>query len=159
MERFIKRLEGLIGPLPGSEEAPLYCGLALAATVVTCALSFFYGVRGETFLGRPLGSDFIGFYAVGQTLNEHQPELMYDMAHLSALEHQNLHSMSPEESGAFGYAPAIGELFRPFAKLPYRGAYAAWLMFSLGLYAGGLLLLFQQPFPRSVGSTAFLVSF
>jgi hypothetical protein len=158
MERFIQRLERLLGPLPGADEVPLYCGLALASALVACALSFYYGVRGETFLGRPLGSDFIGFYAVGQTLNEHQPEFMYDMAHLSALEHQDLPSMPTDQSGAFAYAPAIGELFRPFAKLPYTWAYALWLAFSLAVYAGGLLILFHERFPGRNGWTAFLVS-
>ena len=53
--------------------------MALVAAAVLCGLSIFYGFRGETFMGRPLGGDFVAFYVTGRILNEFQPSQIYDL--------------------------------------------------------------------------------
>ena len=67
MEKSIPaRIERIIGPLPGQREARAFSVFALIAGLIACALSLYYGFRGETFMGRPMGSDFVQFYAAGQ---------------------------------------------------------------------------------------------
>jgi hypothetical protein len=118
----------------------------------------YYGFRGETFMGRPMGSDFVQFYAAGKLLNQHQPERIYDDAYFSPLQHEILPAMSPTQMLIFAYPPAIPQLFRPFALLPYKWAYCAWLVLSLGLYAVSLWLLFREWACAGYRRTAFLLS-
>jgi hypothetical protein len=44
----------------------------------------------------------------------------------------------------FASAPYVGLVYRPFALLPYRWAYIAWLIFSLALYSTALVLLLRS---------------
>ena len=74
MERSIpEKIQRVIGPLPGQREARAFSTFALIGGLVACGLSLYYGFRGETFMGRPMGSDFVQFYAAGKLLNQHQP--------------------------------------------------------------------------------------
>jgi Glycosyltransferase family 87 len=159
MEKSIPaRIERIIGPLPGRREARAFSIFALIAGLIACGLSLYYGFRGETFMGRPMGSDFVEFYAAGKALNQHQPALLYDIPALTRLEQESLPEMPRTQMLIFGYAPAVGQLFRPFALLPYKWAYCAWLVFSLALYATGLWLLFRGWACASYRRTAFLLS-
>jgi hypothetical protein len=152
------RIERIIGPLPGQREARAFSVFALIAGLIACALSLYYGFRGETFMGRPMGSDFVEFYAAGKALNQNQPALIYDIPALTRLEQESLPAMSRTQMLIFGYPPVVGQLFRPFALLPYKWAYCAWLLFSLALYAVGLWLLFHGWARASYRRTAFLLS-
>ena len=84
-------------------------------------------------MGRPMGSDFVEFYAAGKALNQHQPALIYDIPALTRIEQESLPAMSRTQMLIFGYPPVVGQLYRPFALLPYKWAYCAWLVFSLAL--------------------------
>jgi len=152
------RIERNIGPLPGQREARAFSVFALIAGLIACGLSVYYGFRGETFMGRPMGSDFVEFYAAGKALNQHQPALLYDIPALTRLEQESLPEMSRSQMLLFGYPPVVGQLYRPFALLPYKWAYCAWLVFSLGLYAAGLWLLFHGWAHASYRRAAFLLS-
>src|SRR5579863_1702911 len=152
------RIERIIGPLPGQREARAFSTFALIAGLICCGLSLYYGFRGETFMGRPMGSDFVEFYAAGKALNQHQPALIYDIPALTQLEQESLPEMSRTQMLLFGYPPVVGQLYRPFALLPYRQAYCAWLGISLALYATGLWLLFRRWAHASYWRTAFLLS-
>jgi len=159
MEKSIPaRIERIIGPLPGQREARAFSVFALIAGLIACALSLYYGFRGETFMGRPLGSDFVEFYAAGKALNQHQPAFLYDISALTRLEQESLPAMSRTQMLLFGYPPVVGQLYRPFALLPYKSAYCAWLVFSLALYALCLWLLFRGWANASYRRTAFLLS-
>src|SRR5450432_2276398 len=126
MEKSIPaRIERIIGPLPGQREARAFSVFALIAGLIACALSLYYGFRGETFMGRPMGSDFVEFYAAGQLANQHRAAGIYDIPAFSRLQHQVVPEMSPTQMHVFGYPPVVAELFRPFALLPYRWAYCA----------------------------------
>ena len=130
MERTIpERVERIIGPLPGQREARAFGLFALIAGVIACGISVYYGFRGETFMGRPMGSDFVEFYAAGQLANQHHAAIIYDIPAFSGLQHQIVAEMSPTQMHVFGYPPVISQLFRPFALLPYRRANCAWLVF------------------------------
>src|SRR3954470_21047736 len=118
MEKFIPaRIERMIGPLPGQREARAFSIFALIAGLTACGLSLYYGFRGETFMGRPMGSDFVQFYAAGKVLNQHQPKRIYDTVYFSGLEHESLPAMSSTQMLIFGYPPVVGQLLRPFALL------------------------------------------
>ena len=159
MEKSIPaRIVRVIGPLPGQREARAFSVLALIAGLIACGLSLYYGFHGETFMGRPMGSDFVEFYAAGKALNQHQPALIYNIPALTKLEQESLPAMSRTQMLIFGYPPVVGQLFRPFALLPYKWAYCAWLVFSLVLYATGLSLLFRGWAHASYHRTAFLLS-
>jgi len=153
-----ERVRRIIGPLPGQGEARGFSVLALLAGLIACGLSLYYGFRGETFMGRPMGSDFVQFYAAGKVLNQHQPKRIYDTVYFSGLEHESLPAMSSTQMLIFGYPPVVGQLLRPFALLPYKWAYCAWLVFSLTLYATSLWLLFRGWTRAGYRRTAFLLS-
>ncbi len=158
MEKSIpEKIRRLIGPLPGQREARAFSVFALIGGLVACALSLYYGFHGQTFMGRPLGGDFVQFYAVGQLLNQHQPTVPYDVPAFSRLQHEILPQMAPTQMLVYGYPPVVSQLFRPFALLPYRWAYCAWLVFSLAVYASGLWLLFRN-LCKSYRSTALLLT-
>jgi hypothetical protein len=159
MEKSIpEKIQRLIGPLPGQREARAFSVIALVGGLIACALSLYYGFHGETFMGRPLGSDFVQFYAAGHLLNQHQPARIYDIPDFSRLQHEIVPEMPPTQMLVFGYPPVVSELFRPFALLPYRWAYCVWLVFSFTVYASGLWLLFRNRRCASYRRTAFLLS-
>ncbi len=117
--------------------------MALVAGVVLCGVSLLLGFEGKAFLGRPLGGDFVEFYTVGTILNHYPPARIYDLALADRLQHAALPTMPQTQMLVFGQAPFIALLFRPFARLPYRWAYVAWLGFSACLYIAALALLFR----------------
>jgi hypothetical protein len=64
------RMQRAAFSFPGFSEARAMSVLSLIAAAVMCALSLYYGYRGEAFMGRPVGSDFVEFYAAGKILNQ-----------------------------------------------------------------------------------------
>jgi hypothetical protein len=147
-------LERVIGPLPGEKEGRAFgiCGIAIA--LIACGLSLYYGFRGEAFLGRPLGGDFVQFYAAGRVLNQHEPTKLFDPPYFSAVQHEILPTMASTQWLIFGNPPCIAALFRPLALLTYRQAYCVWLVFSASLYVSGLLILLRGRW----GSAALLLA-
>ena len=134
-------LERVIGPLPSEKEARAFgvCGIAIA--LIACALSLYYGFKGEAFLGRPLGGDFVQFYAAGRILNQHEPAKLFDIPFLAEMEHASLPTMPKTQMLIFGNAPCIAAIFRPLAMVSYQQAYCVWLVFSAAIYLTGLLML------------------
>jgi alpha-1,2-mannosyltransferase len=137
------RLERIIGPLPGEREARAFGVAGIGVALIACALSLYFGLRGETFLGRPLGSDFVQFYAAGKILNQHQPARLFDIPYLAQVEHESLPTMSKTQMLIFGNAPFVAALFRPLALLPYTQAYCVWLVISAALYCTALAILLR----------------
>ena len=131
-----------LGPMPGRREAHAMAWMALTAGMILCIASVLLGFHGRTFMGRPLGGDFVEFYTVGKILNTYPPARIYDLALAVRLQHETLPTMAGTQMLVFGQAPYIGWLFRPFALLPYAWAYVAWLGYSAALYVAGLATLF-----------------
>jgi alpha-1,2-mannosyltransferase len=129
--------------MPGRREAHAMAWMALAIGVILCAVALALGFEGRTFLGRPLGGDFVEFYTIGNILNHYAPARIYDLRLAIGLQHATLPSMPDTQMLVFGQAPFVASLFRPFALLPYAWAYVAWLGFSAGLYIAGLAILFR----------------
>jgi hypothetical protein len=147
-------LERWIGPLPGLKEARAISTLALIAGAILCAASLYFGFRGETFMGRPLGGDFVQFYSAGKILNTGPAAGIYDIATIVRTEHDTLPTMPDTQMLLYGNAPYIAVLFRPLAMLPYRYAYCVWLAISLLLYSASLAILIGGRLPR----TAYLMA-
>jgi hypothetical protein len=129
--------------MPGRREAQAMAWVALVVGVILCGASLLLGFAGRTFLGRPLGGDFVEFYTVGQILNHYPAARIYDLPLATGLQHAALPTMPETQMLVFGQAPFIAPLFRPLALLTYAWAYVAWLAFSAGLYIAGLALLFR----------------
>ncbi len=116
--------------------------MSLIVGLTLCIVSVLLGFHGRTFMGRPLGGDFVEFYTIGKILNTDPAARIYDLALAVRLQHETLPTMAATQMLVFGQAPYIGWLFRPFALLPYAWAYVAWLGFSAALYVAGLATLF-----------------
>jgi hypothetical protein len=117
---------------------------ALVVATVLCGVSVVRGFQGQTFMGRALGGDFVAFYVTGKILNQHEPGRIYDLGLEVPLQHETVPDMPKTQMLPFAHAPYIGQAYRPFAALPYRWAYVAWLVFSMGLYAAGVLLTLRS---------------
>ena len=117
--------------------------LALSAGVILCGVSVLLGLAGKTFLGRPLGGDFVEFYTIGKILNNYAPARVYDLQLATNLQHAALPSMPETQMLVYGQAPFVAALFRPFALLPYAWSYVLWLGFSACLYIAALAVLFR----------------
>jgi len=151
----LSRVERIVGPLPGFKEARAISILALLAGVILCALSLYFGFHGETFMGRPLGGDFVQFYAAGKILNSGPAAKIYDLSTIVRVEQESCPSMPESQMLLFGNPPYIAELFRPLALVPYAEAYCIWLVISLALYAVALALLL----PPAIRNIGFLLAF
>lgn len=133
--------------------------MAIAAGLILCGISIFRGFHGQTFMGRPVGGDFVEFYTIGKILNDFDAARIYDLKLAVGLQHSILPSMAETQMLVFGHAPYIALLFRPFALLPYLWAYAAWLAFSAALYLAALNLLFRATgIPQEDRAIAFLLA-
>ena len=150
----LAQAERVIGPLPGLKEARAISILALIAGAILCAASLYYGFRGDTFMGRPLGGDFVQFYSAGKILNTGPAAAVYDISTIVRTEHESLPTMPETQMLLFGNAPYIAALFRPLALLPYRYAYCVWLAISLLLYSAALVILIGRRLP----GTAYLMA-
>jgi alpha-1,2-mannosyltransferase len=152
------RIEKMICPFPGMKEARAMSVFGLIAAAVMCACSLYFGLHNDTFMGRPLGGDFVQFYAVGKVLQSQPHARIYDIAYLSQLEHQAVSTMPKTQMLIFGNAPYIAWLFLPLAKLPYFTAYCVWLVFSIGLYGAALWVLLRGRFPAQHQLTIFILA-
>jgi hypothetical protein len=132
------------GPLPGSREARALSWMAITVALILCTLSIIRGFQGQTFMGRPLGGDFVQFYVAGEILNQHQPSHLYDLDLEVPLQHAAAPGASKDQMLVYASAPYAGLIHRPFAWLSYPWAYVAWLAFSLALYSAAVVLLLRS---------------
>jgi len=137
------KMRNWFGPMPGRGEARAMSLMAVAVGVILCGISIFRGFHGQTFMGRPVGGDFVEFYVIGKILNNFDASRIYDLKLAVDLQHSTLPSMAETQMLVFGHAPYIAWLFKPFAMLPYLWGYMAWLAFSAALYLTGITLLFR----------------
>ncbi len=132
--------------------------MAIAVAFLVCSLSLWRGFQGQTFMGRPLGGDFAQFYVVGEILNQYEGARIYDLDLEVELQHQSAPGTSKDQMLVFASAPYVGQIYRPFALLPYRWAYIAWLIFSLALYSISIVLLLRSTnLSRKQMKTGFLL--
>jgi hypothetical protein len=154
-----QKFRSWFGPMPGRREARAMSLMALVVGFILCGLSLFRGFHGQTFMGRPLGGDFVEFYVIGKILNSYEAFRIYDLQLAVALQHATLPTMVETQMLVFGHAPYVAYLFRPFAALPYAWAYISWLVFSASLYLMSLFLLFRSDnLPREDKKTGLMLA-
>jgi hypothetical protein len=92
--------------------------------------------------GKPIGTDFIGFWAASRFALEGHPSWTYD----PALQEAAIKALRPHADPGypFFYPPTFLLLCLPLALLPYYAALAAWLGASFLLLYTGLIRLLPQ---------------
>jgi hypothetical protein len=88
------------------------------------------------FRTRYFGSDFAEFYVAGQILNQHGADALYDLDLQTRL-FRGLDARNQDAALWYVCAPYLAQLFRPFALLPYRIAYVAWMIVAMPIYGIG----------------------
>jgi hypothetical protein len=146
------------GPLPGSREARALSWMAITVALIICGISVLRGFQGQTFLGRPLGGDFVQFYTAGKILNQFDSARMYDLDLEVRLQHEAAPQSSPDQMLVFANAPFATLIYLPFAALPYEWGYVGWLAFSLAIYSAAVILLIRSTaFSAQQRITGFLL--
>lgn len=82
----------------------------------------------------PFGLDFMVFYSAGILVDQHHPELLYDLPTINALEH----SIAAREGTNLGEAlgpwwnpPFYAWVFVPLSHLPFSNALTAWVALNV----------------------------
>lgn len=109
----------------------------LAALLVAFVVTLATGSGAKTAAGR-IGGDFPAFYAAGTIASHGDVEKVFDAERLEAQERD-----LGVTGGyiAFPYPPYVAELYRPFAALPYRVAYALHTLLMVAALVAGIWLL------------------
>ena len=94
-----------------------------AAVAVWVALSS----GGLDLRGKPLGTDFISFYAASKLALSGHPDLVYNVANHLAAQRAIFGGVKLDYT-AFFYPPLFLLICLPLATIPYFSAVAAWLM-------------------------------
>ncbi len=134
------------------------CVMTLASAVILCSVATLKGFQGERFMGRPLGGDFVQFYAAGRVLMTpgYQAWRIYDVTTMNAMEHEVNPQLQADRAPVFGGAPVAAALLAPLTVLPYRFAYVAWLCISFSLAALSIRRLAKDWLPEGDRGLALL---
>ena len=134
-----QRVSRILGPMPGLKEITIACWACFFLFLVAPAVVAMVGqYRNGEFL-KSAGGDFVYVYSTGRLLNEYPADRLYD----DDLHRRLCNEVRPSTDGEYGpspYPPHIGFIFRYFALLPFRAAYATWVCVTLALYITGVIL-------------------
>ena len=160
MERSIpEKIQRIIGPLPGQREARAFSVFALIAGLVACGLSLYYGFRGETFMGRPMGSDFVRVLRGRQAAQSAPARASSTTSpRFRRLQHEVVPEMSPTQmlcSATLRWfrSCSVRSLSCRTAGPTARGWYFRWRCMRSSLW-----LLFRAGLRASYRRTAFLLA-
>jgi Glycosyltransferase family 87 len=129
-------------PQPGAglepREISFACGVWFCMIVAYAALQLTGPSAGTAaFRTRYFGSDFAEFYIAGEILNQHGADALYDLDLQTRL-FQGLDPRNHHAALWYICAPYLAQVFRPFALLPYRAAYIAWMIVAILTYGIGI---------------------
>jgi Glycosyltransferase family 87 len=102
--------------------------------------------------------DFVFFYGMGKMFNEYPAAKVYDYE-LQKKVCTDLHPLKDLVYGPNPYSPAIGILFRPFARMTFSAALLLWMTVIFTLYAGGLYLFTGHFFPHDPVRRSLILCF
>lgn len=137
----------LLGPALNLKELNLICwGLFFAFLVLPVCVNLAVLARRGQLEHTFAQVEFVYFYGMGRVFNQYPAEKVYDFE-VETRVFSEIHPLKDTAYGAVPYAPFIGVLFRPLARLPYFSAYLLWLAISLSLYLAGLALATARFFP------------
>jgi hypothetical protein len=135
----------------GDSLTPPRVRFAAAATVIVgCLLlvfSFATTRDNRAANGLGLGSDWLAFHNAATILNRYDASRLYDLGLQASLYHAALPGEPADASLPYANAPFLAVALRPLAMLPYAASYAAWLVISAMLFAGGLALIWPSSGP------------
>ena len=141
-ERQIQSENVVAEPAPGAGLDPREVSFACA--IWFCMIVAYAGLQltvpfaaSAAFRTQYFGSDFAEFYIAGKILNQHGADALYDL-HLQTRLFQELDPRNHDASLWYVCAPYLALVFRPFALLPYRAAYLAWMMIAPLIYGIGI---------------------
>lgn len=117
-----------------------YAFLAGGALWLGWLLSVLLGPGYVDLAGQPIGTDYVQFYAAGQTLLWGESPRLYDLEFQSQVE-QSIIGPDLASYHAFITPPFFAWLFVPLAALPYSVSFAAWSVLGLFLLWGSVYLL------------------
>ncbi|MDZ7629677.1 MAG: glycosyltransferase family 87 protein [Parvularculaceae bacterium] len=122
------------GAFIDSERALVMTGVFGAMSLAGVLLVILTSNGFTDWMGRPLGNDFIVFYAGGKTALADGAAAIYDVERLFA-EHQAILDRPSPDWGPFLYPPLFIFVAASLAHLPYAAAWLASMIASGGLYA------------------------
>ncbi len=146
MARVIPELtwpESWLGPLPSAREIKFACLCSLGFAVLLLVLVLALGRERAAALGLRYQEDFVAFYGVGQLLNEHPPDRLYDFQVQSDI-YRQLRPGATHLELPYVHAPFEALLFKPLGALPYDLAYVVWLCVGMLAFLAGVLLLMRR---------------
>jgi alpha-1,2-mannosyltransferase len=115
------------------ERATVYCRIIAVLTLLDGALWIFLSHNGLDRLNKPLGADFISFWAASKLALGGHPAAAYDVsAHYAA--QRAVFGGLDVGYAAYFYPPVYLLLCLPLALLPYLAALSTWLVASLAAY-------------------------
>lgn len=137
------------------------CCLVLAVYLIVQAIAFTTNEGGRTTFGPYLGPDFATFYVAGSIFDSYTPERLYDVNLHTQLYRTLFPGMPPGTESPYANAPFFVLPFAMLAHLPYQWAYFIWMLISIGLYFGGIKLLWEtfDSIPRDAWLTTLLLAF
>jgi len=144
-------------PMPDSwltaERLRLYPRLALA-TCLLCALGLVLASKGGVDArGRPLGYDFLCFYAGGRMALAGQAAAAYDLLQARQAQLAVFPGLAGDAVFGWYYPPTYFLVQAPLALLPYGLAWAVWTVGT-----GALLALAARPALREPGTAWLLLA-
>src|SRR3954469_3661303 len=89
--------------------------------------------------GKPVGGDFVSFYAASTWVRQGQGAAAYDLEKQGARERAIVGASDAEFVTSFFYPPPVLVGVAPLSVLPYGVALALWLVFSVAVYVATLL--------------------
>lgn len=115
------------------ERATVYCRIIAVLTLLDGALWIALSHNGLDRLDKPLGADFISFWAASKLALSGAPATVYDVsAHYAA--QRAVFGGQDVGYAAYFYPPIYLLLCLPLALLPYLASLSAWLIASLAAY-------------------------
>lgn len=118
-----------------------YCRVIVVVYCIGLACLFIFGDGLIDALGKPIGTDFLAFYAGSQLALTGDAAAAYDFARLRAVEAAVVGIEPPPLYWL--YPPTYFLFVFPLAQFPYLLALAAWLMATGAIY----LLVIRKTFP------------
>jgi len=113
--------------------------LSMAVLIGLIAINTSQG--GMTRFGSPLGADYSAFYVAGTIVQSHSPQELYQLPLQAHLYHSLLPNAPKDVFLPYGNPPFLTLLFQPLSLLPYTTSYLLWLLISVSLFLGGIVLI------------------
>lgn len=142
-------------------ETAMLAARALGALSLAGVLAIILTSNGVTdWKGRPLGTDFIVFYAGGDVAHAAGARAVYDTDKIYAAHQQALDDPSPDW-GPFLYPPVFIAAAMALSSLPYAPAWLLFMGATGALYAGATRALagFRGALAPTIAFTAVLLNF